>query len=357
MVKVGADSSIWVSGQSIVQQGTQQYGLGAAFVGQAGFCSKPAGFDPATMRTYGFFGRLPMVKDLSRYDEEIGSIGKPNDVETAGGGRVVIYADSVSFEGEGAKIQANARPYEDFTARRYSLPGGSGGYIYVKTANAHNENSLEAGSRVEARGGYGIGEFTSGSGGVVVFDGGFNVPQDDVHVNGGVSDQDTESGCGNGAAGTVYRVEEDSLVVDNKGIRLEAATTVAIPEERQHNSAKGLSELAKKLVVQGKANLIIKGEHYGLTFNQLKVFDGSIVEFGQQEDSVNVRFTENAHIAKGAVLDFTKTKKVMLYQGEVDGQDTTSRTVIGTVFFRDFLAIKGVNVDIIGNVRVLGSRS
>ena len=267
MVKVGADSSIWVSGQSIVQQGTQQYGLGAAFVGQAGYCSSPAGFDPATMRTYGFFGRLPMVKDLSKYDEEIGSIGKPNDVETAGGGRVVIYADSVSFEGEGAKIQANARPYEDFTARRYSLPGGSGGYIYVKTANAHNENSLEAGSRVEARGGYGIGEFTSGSGGVVVFDGGFNVPQDDVHVNGGVSDQDTESGCGNGAAGTVYRVEEDSLVVDNKGIKLEAATTVAIPEERQHNSAKGLSELSKKLVVQGKANLIIKGEHFGLTFN------------------------------------------------------------------------------------------
>ena len=47
---------------------------------------------------------MPFVKDLSNYSSEIGSIGKTNDVETAGGGRVVIYADSVSFEGKGAKI-------------------------------------------------------------------------------------------------------------------------------------------------------------------------------------------------------------------------------------------------------------
>ena len=45
-----------------------------------------------------------MTDDLSRYDYEIGSIGALNDVETAGGGRIVIYADSVVFEGEGAKI-------------------------------------------------------------------------------------------------------------------------------------------------------------------------------------------------------------------------------------------------------------
>ena len=73
------------------------------------------------MKTYGFFSRMPAVTDISMYREEIGSIGKHNDVETAGGGRVVIFADSMTLEGEGAKIQANARPYEDFTARRYSL--------------------------------------------------------------------------------------------------------------------------------------------------------------------------------------------------------------------------------------------
>ena len=53
------------------------------------------------------------MKDLSKYDFEIGSIGKLNDVETAGGGRILVYADSVTFEGAGAKIQANARPYHD----------------------------------------------------------------------------------------------------------------------------------------------------------------------------------------------------------------------------------------------------
>merc|ERR1719181_1851610 len=114
------------------------------------------------MQTYGYFERMPNFEDLSLYDEEIGSIGKPNDVETAGGGRVVIIADSVDFEGEGAKVQANARPYSDFTKRRYSLSGGSGGYVYIKTTNAHNDNKISDDSRVEAQGGYAIGEYTSG---------------------------------------------------------------------------------------------------------------------------------------------------------------------------------------------------
>lgn len=81
-----------------------------------------------------------------------------NDVETAGGGRVVIYADTVVFEGDGAKIEANARPYADFTKRRYSLSGGSGGYIYVKTTESLGSNSISAGSRIEAKGGYAIGD-------------------------------------------------------------------------------------------------------------------------------------------------------------------------------------------------------
>ena len=99
-----------------------------------------------------------MTEDLSRYDYEIGSIGALNDVETAGGGRVVIYADSVVFEGDGAKIQANARPYSDFTKRRYTLQGGSGGYIYVKTTEAKNSNSISEDSSIEAKGGYAIGD-------------------------------------------------------------------------------------------------------------------------------------------------------------------------------------------------------
>lgn len=201
-------------------------------------------------------------------------------METAGGGRILIYADSVTFEGEGAKIEANARPYVDDPPRRYSLQGGSGGYIYIKTTNVSKNNTISNDSRVEAKGGYGVGDFTSGSGGVVVFDGNFNVAQDGVVVNGGVAASGEESGCGNGAAGTTYRSKDDSLVIDNKGIKVLAATTATIPKERQHNSSKGISELSKKLTVTGKARLIIKGEHYGLTFNNLYVFDESWVEFG-----------------------------------------------------------------------------
>ena len=117
------------------------------------------------MSTYGYFEKLPNFADIKDYTDAIGSIGKEGDVETAGGGRVVLIADSVSFEGAGAKVQANARPYEDFTARRYSLAGGSGGYIYVKTANVNKENSLSVESTIEAKGGYAIGDHTGGSGG------------------------------------------------------------------------------------------------------------------------------------------------------------------------------------------------
>ena len=37
-VKIGADSSLFASGQSISLAGTQKNGLGASFIGQSGFC-------------------------------------------------------------------------------------------------------------------------------------------------------------------------------------------------------------------------------------------------------------------------------------------------------------------------------
>jgi hypothetical protein len=116
-------------------------------------------------------------------------------------------------------------------------------------------------------GGHAIGDYTGGSGGVVIFDGGFTVPVDRVMVNGGVADRVEETGCANGAAGTVYYTETDTLVIDNKGIKLTAATTVNIPEAKHTDSTNAISELAKKFIVQGKARTIIKGEHSGLTFN------------------------------------------------------------------------------------------
>lgn len=103
-VVISDDSSLWASGQSIMTQGTQNASVGAAFIAQAGYCGGIPGFKKERQPTYGFFSRMPEKKDLSKFEDEIGSIGKINDVETAGGGRIVMYADSVTFEGAGAKI-------------------------------------------------------------------------------------------------------------------------------------------------------------------------------------------------------------------------------------------------------------
>jgi hypothetical protein len=43
------------------------------------------------------------------------------------------------------------------------------------TSNAVKENELGDRFRIEANGGYGTGSYFAGSGGVVVFDGGFEV--------------------------------------------------------------------------------------------------------------------------------------------------------------------------------------
>ena len=102
---IGEGSSVWASGQSLSSQGTKNKGIGASFIGQSGYCA-PEGTtkDTSKMSTYGYFEQLPDFADLKDYTNAIGSIGKNKDVETAGGGRVVLIADSVTFTGSGAKV-------------------------------------------------------------------------------------------------------------------------------------------------------------------------------------------------------------------------------------------------------------
>ena len=69
------------------------------------------------------------------------------------------------------------------------------------------------------------------------------------------------------------------LVIDNQNITATAPTHIDILLDRMHNSQKGKSEISKALVIRGKANVMITGEHHGLTFDELKVEDGSIVKF------------------------------------------------------------------------------
>jgi hypothetical protein len=99
-------STINVSGQSMNLNGTQSSGGGAQFIGQGGSCSHWQNYT-----TYGNYNSMPNLRNLHDYHHQLGSMGKPGDAETAGGGRIVIIAESLVLQGFGAPLQANAKPY------------------------------------------------------------------------------------------------------------------------------------------------------------------------------------------------------------------------------------------------------
>lgn len=99
-------------------------------------------------------------------------MGKAGDAETSGGGRIVILAESIVMQGFGTPLSANAKPYQSFVAP-YREPGGSGGYIYVNTHNKYLKNQINEDVRIESLGGFGT---NGGSGGVIIFDSGFSMP-------------------------------------------------------------------------------------------------------------------------------------------------------------------------------------
>ena len=73
----------------------------------------------------------------------MGSCGQRSIIETAGGGRIIVLADNLMLQGPEQKLNANGRPYEDAERKDYSLSGGSGGYIYVKTSNFVRKNNID----------------------------------------------------------------------------------------------------------------------------------------------------------------------------------------------------------------------
>jgi hypothetical protein len=99
-------SSLWASGQSMMNNGTMFNGVGANFIGQGGYCGDE--LMRKDFKTYGNFSMMPAMDEEGRisdlYGDALGSIGHEEDVETAGGGRIVVMADSVKLVGEGEKI-------------------------------------------------------------------------------------------------------------------------------------------------------------------------------------------------------------------------------------------------------------
>lgn len=121
-----------------------------------------------------------------------------------------------------------------------------------------------------------MGEHASGSGGVVVFDDNFYINSHQVHVNGGVAEQDPDGdGCKNGASGTIWYRKNDTLVVNNNESNSTAYTVVRVPSAKAPLEDDRY-ELSKKLYVADGARLFVDdADHKDMTLDELYVFNYS----------------------------------------------------------------------------------
>ena len=60
-------------------------------------------------------------------------------------------------------------------------------------------------------------------------DGNFSISSEQVSAYGGVADVETEYGCGNAGAGSIWYRTEDRLVIDNNGTLTDKYTVIQIP--------------------------------------------------------------------------------------------------------------------------------
>ncbi len=91
------------------------------------------------------------------------------DIETHGGGRVVINVDSLNLEGSNKHINADGFPLQNVS--RIARNGGSGGYIYIRTNQRLSKNQISSSTLITANGGFGVANGLGGSGGVIILDG------------------------------------------------------------------------------------------------------------------------------------------------------------------------------------------
>ena len=350
-VRLLEDSSLWASGQSNNVNGTMARGLGANFLGQGGYCGNKLSDDE--YRTYGAFDMVPDLfssKTMHITNSQMGSIGKANDQETAGGGRIVLIADAVTLRGAGEKIQANAKPYVDFERKDYNLQGGSGGYIYVKTSNMNNTNSIDKEAKITAKGGIGVGKTGGGSGGVIVFDDAFEIPSEQVEANGGKSDHETEDGCANGAAGTIWYKPKDFLLVDNQFLPSNKKTVIKVPKISSFHE--GINYvLADRLTLQKSARVLMHGWHTRVQFDDLFMYDNSWLQLGNTDKHMKLHLMKNAHISSTSTLDFSGTKWVAIYPDE-----ECSVTTLGNILYKELIGLKGKQLNLVGSIK-LGDQS
>lgn len=95
-------------------------------------------------------------------------------------------------------------------------------------------------------------------------------------VGGKAEDQGTD-GCRNGAAGTVYMVKNDTLVIDNNNTMTTRPTIGRVPQNVEEGEVPILAQI---LYVQKAGRLMLEGEHHNVGFHELYVFDKSYLKLG-----------------------------------------------------------------------------
>ena len=100
-------------------------------------------------------------------------------------------------------------------------------------------------------GGYGFGQFYGGSGGIIVLDGGLQLQNVQLNVQGGISNQNTVDGCGNGGAGTIWFPQLEKLIVDNRNVQTSRITQLR--SSRFNNIQDPLFKIANTLIFKGQA--------------------------------------------------------------------------------------------------------
>lgn len=150
---------------------------GASFVGQGGYCGTEENIN------YRVYGKFDMNNDENPWDPDNFQVGSMadwirGDKGTAGGGYIYINVDSTHFDGDSDRntIEANGWPLAS-SSKRHTYHGGSGGYIYIKTANIYGKhNNADSTSwRISAQGGNGKLDGFGGSGGIIIVDGNFAI--------------------------------------------------------------------------------------------------------------------------------------------------------------------------------------
>ena len=254
---------------------------GASFVGEGGYC----GTDQFDYRVYGRFDMMNPENPWDPSNFQVGSMAEwnPKIKGTSGGGYIYMNIDSTHFDGDGQKntVEANGWP-QPSSSKSGTYYGGSGGYIHIKTTNIYAKNNVNSNNWIiSATGGDGKQDGFGGSGGIIILDGKFSVSYYNYKALGGMAgaDVDNESGCGTGAAGTVYFEQQHLLFIGN-GNRKTNKKTIVSAKIHANSVYPTENMIEAHLVIRDGANVAIRNNLLAsIIFPELEMVGSSSLIF------------------------------------------------------------------------------